>query len=269
VPAARRTEGIALFGVSGMLPISLGGAIGDWLLRDHDYRALFLLAWVLALASLLCSLPLRDAPRAPVAEGTRPVGIRAALQQRDLVPLWFLGTVFSIALTAFFVFIKTFVEEHRIGTVGGFFTAYTAAALVLRAFFGWLPDRAGPKRVLAPALAALAAGFAVLARAEVPTDVLVAGVLCGVGHGYTFPILSGLVVSRAPEENRGAALAVFTGLFDLGVLLGGPSFGFVIERAGYPAMFSTGAALTAAGALAFFAWEAALSRERDARTGTF
>ena len=255
VPAARRTEGIALFGVSGMLPISLGGAIGDWLLRDHDYRALFLLAWGLALASLLCSLPLRDAPRSPVAEGTRPVGIRAALQQRDLVPLWFLGTVFSVALTAFFVFIKTFVEEHRIGTVGGFFTAYTAAALVLRAFFGWLPDRAGPKRVLAPALAALAAGFVVLARAEVPTDVLVAGVLCGVGHGYTFPILSGLVVSRAPEENRGAALAVFTGLFDLGVLLGGPAFGFVIERAGYPAMFSTGAALTAAGALAFFAWD--------------
>jgi MFS family permease len=254
VPAARRTEGIALFGVSGMLPISLGGALGDWLLRGHDYAALFLLAWVLALASLLCSLPLRDRPRAPAAAGA-PVGIRAALGQPDLVPLWFIGTVFSVALTAFFVFIKTFVEAHPIGTVGGFFTAYTAAALVLRAFFGWLPDRAGPKRVLAPALAALAAGFAVLARADGPADVLVAGLLCGVGHGFTFPILSGLVVSRAPEANRGAALAVFTGLFDVGVLVGGPAFGLVIERAGYAAMFGAGALLTALGALVFFAWD--------------
>lgn len=260
IPAARRTQGIALFGVSGMLPISLGGAIGDWLLRrGHDYEGIFASAWVLALASLVLSLPLRDVPRARV-EGSRPVGIRAALRQRDLVPLWFLGTVFSVALTAFFVFIKTFVEANPIGTVGGFFTAYTAAALVLRAFFGWLPDRVGPKRVLAPALAALAAGFAVLARASGPGDVLLAGVLSGVGHGFTFPILSGLVVARAPEENRGAALAVFTGLFDVGVLVGGPAFGVVIERAGYPAMFAAGALLIAAGALAFFAWDRAATR---------
>jgi MFS family permease len=206
VPAARRTQWIALFGVSGMLPISLGGAIGDWLLRDHDYRALFLVAWGLAVASLLCSLPLRDAQR-PAVTGTRPVGIRAALRQRDLVPLWFLGTVFSVALTAFFVFIKTFVEAHPIGTVGGFFTAYTAAALVLRAFFGWLPDRAGPKRVLAPALAALAAGFAVLAGADGPADVLAAGVLYGFG---TLPFDPPGPRGRARRGGRGAALAVFT-----------------------------------------------------------
>src|SRR4051812_13636786 len=41
VPAARRIEGIALFGVSGMLPISLGGLVGDFVLAHGRYLHLF------------------------------------------------------------------------------------------------------------------------------------------------------------------------------------------------------------------------------------
>ena len=83
----------------------------------------------------------------------------------ELGPLWLLGTVFSIVLTAFFVFIKRFVDETGIGSVGLFFSAYTGAALALRIFLGWLPDRVGPKRVLGPALVALTLGFAVMTGA--------------------------------------------------------------------------------------------------------
>lgn len=262
VPAARRTQGLALFGVSGMLPISLGGAIGDRVIPVAGYETLFLLSAGLAAASLVFSLPLRDVPREAAPEGGPPLGIRAALTQPDLLPLWWIGTVFSVALTAFFVFIKTFVDATGVGTVGGFFTAYTAAALVLRLFFGWLPDRAGAKRVLLPALLALGAGFVALALAEGEPGVAVAGVLCGFGHGYTFPILFGLVVGRAPEANRGAAMAVFTALFDLGVLAGGPAFGAVIEWGGYGAMFRIGAAWVAVGTAVFFAWDARIGRTR-------
>jgi MFS family permease len=259
VPAERRTQGLALFGVSGMLPISLAGTYGDWLLRRHGYRDLFLSALVLAVASLLASLPLRDRPRAPSAGGA-PLGFRAALGQRDLLPLWFIGAVFSVVLTAFFIFIKTFVDATGIGTVGGFFTAYTASALVLRVFLGWLPDRVGPKRVLVPALAALAVGFAAMAMARSAGDVALAGILCGIGHGFTFPILFGLVVTRTPEANRGAAMALFTALFDLGVLIGGPAFGYLIERAGYTVMFGFGGVLTTVGTALFLLWEGRLGR---------
>jgi MFS family permease len=150
VPADRRTQGLALFGVSGMLPMSLGGLLGDQLLSRWEYSALFLVSLGLAALSLLCSIPLADRPRTS-AEEEPSRGITAALVQRDLRPLWLIGTVFSIAITVFFVFIKTFVEETGIGSVGLFFTTYTASALVLRVFFGWLPDRYGPKRVLLPA----------------------------------------------------------------------------------------------------------------------
>lgn len=262
VPAARRTQGLALFGVSGMLPISLAGAFGDWLIPRHGYEALFLCSLGLAVASLLCSLPLRDLPRRAVATG-RPLGFRAALGQRDLLPLWFMGAAFSVALTAFFVFIKTFVGSTGIGTVGGFFTAYTASALVLRALFGWLPDRVGPKRVLVPALLALVAGFFALARAQDASAVHVAGLLCGIGHGYAFPILFGLVVTRAPDDNRGASMAIFTALFDLGLLVGGPLLGALIERAGYPATFRSAGVFMLLSLAGFLLWERRLGRARS------
>ena len=87
-----------------------------------------------------------------------------------------------------------------------------------------------------------------------------AGLLCGIGHGYTFPILFGLVVNRTPEENRGAALAIFTALFDLGLLVGGPLLGAVIGGFGYAVMYASGGVLTLLGTAAFLLWERRLSR---------
>lgn len=255
VPARRRTEGLALFGVSGMLPVSLGGWIGDALLPGHGFRALFALAAALALASFVLSFRMPEARR-PLFVASATTGARAALRQRELRPLWLIGSVFSVALTAFFVFIKRFVDETGIGSVGLFFGAYTGAALALRLLLGWLPDRVGPKRVLAPALLALCAGFAVMSVAASERSLVAAGLLCGFGHGFTFPILFGLVVSRTPEDNRGTTLALFTALFDFGVLVGGPLFGLVIERFGFSAMFATAGAGMALGTLGFFLWDA-------------
>ncbi len=252
VPAERRTEGLALFGVSGMLPISLGGLLGDAILARADFDALFGVALGFGIVSLLLSLGLFDPPRAE-GRGEPSRGFAAALRQRDLIPLWWIGTVFATALAANFAFLKTYVLDTGIGSVGGFFTAYSGAALALRLFFGWLPDRVGPKRVLFPSLGALAAGLALLAVAERSAEVFAAGLVCGIGHGYIFPILFGMVVSRAREAERGSAMAIFTALFDGGVLIGGPTFGWMHRIGGYGALFGSAALVVVAGTLVF-AW---------------
>jgi MFS family permease len=212
VPAQRRTQGLALFGVTGMLPIALGGLIGSR-------------------------------------------GFRAALSQHDLRPLWWITFVFSIALASVFTFLKRYVDESGLGTVGSFFSAYSAAAIALRVFFGWLPDRVGPMRVLVPALASLATAFGLLALATGPLQVSVAGVMFGIGHGFTFPILFGIVVTRARDADRGSAMGIFTALFDTGVVVGGPVFGAAIALAGFPGMFAAAACVVAGGTLLFLAWE--------------
>ncbi len=120
-------------------------------------------------------------------EDDPPSGIGHVLVQRDLVPLWFLGTVFGLVLTGIFVFVKRFVMVTEVATVGTFFSAYTGAAIAVRLVGGRLPDRVGPKRVLLPALATLVAGFGCLAAAETSREVLAAGVLCGLGPRLRLP----------------------------------------------------------------------------------
>lgn len=249
LPARRRTEGIALYGISGLLPMSVSGVLGDVILRRGTYADLFHVSAAFALVSLVLSWPLRDV-RHP-SHDLPARGFIAAAAQPDMLPLWFIGTVFATALTAQFTFVKTFVLETGIGSVGLFFTAYAIAAIILRLAFAWVPERFGPKRVLYPALGALALGYVLLALATTPLAIAVAGTAAGLGHGFTFPILSGLVVERARAAERGAAMSLFTALFDAGALVGGPLLGAVIRTAGYAAMFATAALLVLTGAALF------------------
>lgn len=253
VPAERRIEGIALFGVSGMLPMALSGLLGDAILQAGGYRELFLASVGFSTAAVALSLPLRDVMRP--GEGEPPRGIFAALSQRDLLPLWFAGTVFATALMAHFAFLKTFVIAKGFGSVGLFFSLYAGVAIVLRLGWASLPERIGPKRVLVPALIATALGFAVLALATNGLHVALAGLLCGAGHGFTFPILLGLVVTRARSTERGAALSIFTALFDAGMLVGSPVLGAVAERFDYGVMFWGAAAMVVGGTAGFVAWD--------------
>jgi MFS family permease len=124
--------------------------------------------------------------------------------------------------------------------------------VALRIFLGWLPDRLGARRTLGVAMSCYAAGLVALSLAHTPEHVLAAGLLCGAGHGYTFPVLLSLVVARARPQERGAATAFFTALDWLGLLIAGPVVGYAIERAGYGTAFIGLALLLAIGIGLFY-----------------
>jgi MFS family permease len=259
VPISRRTEGLALFGVSGILPIALGGVLGEIVLARADFEALFVVAALFAGLGLAVTVLLPETAT-PLAKGETPGGFFAAVFRRRLFPIWAVTTAFSLALTGYFTFLRTFVDETGIGSVGLFFSYYAGTAIALRLTFAWLPERVGPKRVLYPAFGLLIAGFFVLAQAKSGMAIAVAGVLCGAGHAYTFPILMGMTVDRATDAGRGSAVAFFTALFDMGTLLGGPTLGLLIEQAGYPTMYLATGIFLALAVAGFAVWESRLAK---------
>ena len=254
IPVRRRTEGLALFGVSGLLPIALGGLIGDIVLAESDFTALFVASSVFAALGFIATIRLSEHADLLVP-GQRHGGFMKAIWQPALLPIWAVTAAFAIALTGYFTFLRTFVDETGIGSVGLFFACYAGTAIALRIGAAWLPDRVGRKRVLYPAFGALVAGFIVLAQADAAADIALAGVLCGGGHGYAFPILMGFTVDRAGVAARGSAIAFYTALFDVGTLIGGPLLGAIIERSGYPTMYFSAGVLLGASAAGFAAWD--------------
>jgi predicted MFS family arabinose efflux permease len=237
-----------------MLPIALGGLLGDLILRGADYTALFAVACGFAVLALLLSLPLRDLPRGETEE-ERSRGFRAALTQRDLLPIWGVTFAFALAVAAVFTFVKRYVDETGLASVGGFFSAYSGTAILLRLSLGWLPDRIGPKRVLFPALGAVVVACCLLAAATDARQVIVAGTFFGLGHGFAFPVLFGILVTRARIADRGSAMGIFTALFDAGAVVGGPLIGALIMSAGFGAAFAAAAGIVAVGMLVFGIWD--------------
>ena len=53
VPQESRTQGLALFGVSGMLPIAMGGVLGDALLAHLAFESLFVASFGLGIVGLV------------------------------------------------------------------------------------------------------------------------------------------------------------------------------------------------------------------------
>lgn len=273
VPESRRFEGLALFGVFGLVPMGLGGALGDFVLTHGGYPRLFQLVTLCALGVLgfVVAFVLGARPHAGRSSGlvVAPVASpRSMLARAELGPLWMLTAVFASTLACHGAFLKTYVLTHGLGSVGGFFFWYAAVAVTLRVFFGNVPDRLGPARVLGPSLVCLALGLVALSLASRPLHVSLAGALSGIGHGFAFPVLFGLVVHRTTPRERGAGVAVFTALFDFGVMLGAPTVGALIERLGYPSSYRAVAGALLVAAAIFYAWDARLRARATAPPGS-
>jgi MFS family permease len=260
VPVQRRIEGLAMFGVSGLISIGLGAQSGDVILAHATYRELFLVALGCATLGLMLCLSLHDVRRVH-STSVPPRSAAATAVERNLLPVWLAAFTFFVGVAAVFTFMKTFATTTGIGNVGVFFGGYAAIAVALRVLLGWLPDRLGARRTLGIAMSAYVVGLGALSLAQAPWHVFAAGLLCGAGHGYTFPVLLSLVVARARPQERGAATAFFVALDWIALLLAGPIVGYVIEHSGYGTAFISHALLLVMGIALFYG----LDRQDDDR----
>ncbi len=254
VPVSRRAQGLAIFGISGLLPIGLGSVLGDLVIEAGSFDEVFAIAAGLALVSWAVAWRLPSIA-AVDPNRDRHRGFAAVVFQRDLGPVWLITLAFALALTIPFTFFRTFVDATGIGSVGLYFGVYAGTAITVRLVASRSVDRARAHRVLAPSAAALVVQFLVLASLRSPAGIVVAGALGGFGHGLMFPVLSAMLANRASHEERGTAFAVFSGLFDAVTLVGAPVVGVLIETAGYSTSFVAVALAVASLSALFMVWD--------------
>jgi predicted MFS family arabinose efflux permease len=256
LPDARRAQGLAIFGLGGLIPLATGGAIGDVVIGWGGFDALFVVAGLVSITSWIL---IWRVPRHPITSSDVPRrGFWAALGQRDLLPIWWLTMLFAVGLEALFTFIRTFIDERRVGSVGTFFLVYGGVAIAVRLASNRRLDAVPQLPLIGAAVAAYAAGFLALAGASSGLVLAGAAMLLGLGHGLLFPVLTSQVVSRARPSERGSAMAIFTSLFDLAVLTAAPAVGLVIDWRGYGTAFTGLGCFVAAGLVVYLRWDRAV-----------
>ncbi len=253
MPPERRTQAIALYGLSGMVPGMFGAALGDLVIHRFGFDGLFVAMAMCDLVALLIVLTLR--PLARTGSFALGMGFRRLARLAGLRPVWLLTISFGLVFGSLQTFMRTFVDTSHVGSVGLFFFAYSSTAVALRLSLSWAPDRFGYARILYPVIAAQAVGIALLAGVDNTPRFVVAAMLAGSGHAFLFPVLARLAVERSPLEDRGSAAGLYTAMFDIAVLVGAPILGFVIERSGYPAMFRSVAVAIVVAATSFWLLE--------------
>ena len=83
----------------------------------------------------------------------------------------------------------------------------------------------------------------------------VGGLVTGLGHGITYPVVLAIATMRAPAGDRGTVTAMFTAVFDLVLFSVAPLLGLVIGAFGYKTMFLTVAAALLFGVALFYRWD--------------
>jgi len=239
VPMSRRTEGLALFGIAGLAPLTLNAFVHDLGVNAAELRYFFpAVGGVIALSALFI-IPIEERPGHHTDKAYSWREAISALSARPLWPTWLATIVFAGLVATCMAFATVVGAKRGIDNPASMWLVYAAGAATVRVVGSRLPDRVGTHNLVAPALGVYILGVLIIASAWDKTTFLLGATLAGFGHGYSFPVLSSQTVTRAPAAFSGAALALFTALWDIASLVFTPLLGIIADSAGDAVMLAT------------------------------
>ena len=233
---------------------SLGQAIGPALITVvggsgalPDTRPIFLVATVLGVLLVLCTMPLRMPSNQHARGSAGPGAMRTLLRLPGLVRAVLVSCVVLSAVDITLVYLPALGADRGLaaGVVGVLLTLRAVASMTSRFFLGRLVALVGRRRLLIVSVAVSAAAMAAVAF---PMPVALTGalvVLLGLGLGMGQPLTMSWLAETAPPGLRGRAMSLRLTGNRLGQLLIPSAVGLVAAGVG-----SAGVLWATAGALA-------------------
>ncbi len=215
IPSSRRTEGLALFGISGILPMALNAVTGQ--ISDNPFfvQELFPLLTlpILISGALIWLVPETSNANTSTTE-IKTFRVRDLFTKR-LCPVWIATLIFSTQVASFMAFATLCAPPDGITAPQNIWLWYAVGAVGVRLFASKWPDRLGTHNFVAPSLAAYCVGFLLLVDGTTAQEYYAAGLFAGFGHGYCFPVLTSQVIDRIDQHATSRGLALFTALWEV------------------------------------------------------
>ena len=250
-PPERRGEALTFFSLSLYAGVAVGPLIGEAAFGVGGFPAVWMAsAAVAGIAALLAlavpeTRPADEPGTAPSGRLLHPAGILPGLIL--MTGVWGMGGYFTL------------MPPYVVGPLGLegarlFLLAFGGTVIVARLLGARLPDRLGARRLSGTALLITAAGLGLMGVLPTVSGLLAGTLLLGLGVAFTTPALASLTVSRAPANERGAALGTFSAFIDLAFGVGPIAMGAVAAASTTPMAFLSAAAVALIGAAILWRW---------------
>jgi len=239
-PAERLAHSMGIIGIGGLTSQALGPFIGEEIIREFGFNALFITCIIFVLASFLCIYlipePLNFFSNQNKSSGKNPMKI-IEINKIIFIIICALPLVHGAVRGTIVYFISLFIKSLNLQRVGPFFVAFSIAAVLTRLGIGGISDRYGRKRVIFPAVIIISLNLLLITQINNLYMIILTGLIGGFGQGLLFPALSTYIIDFLGHENKGLAISLYLTLFDIGIGIGSPLFGKISDTYGFKIMY--------------------------------
>ena len=236
-PADRMAKSLGIIGAAGIVSQAIGPTLAEEILHFYSFNAVFNLSLAMLVAALICMAPIKETLSGNKETRLEQSAGIAKYSSLILIIIAAMPMAHGAVRGTVLNFIALFGASAGFGRVGPFFMAFSAAAIITRLGIGDLSDKYGRKRVIFPAALLIGLNMFWIAGVNSYWAFVMTGFVAGFGQGLIFPALSTYVIDFLGRENKGLALGLYLSLFDVGMGLGSPLFGWVLDISGYRPMY--------------------------------
>ncbi len=259
IPASRRNQGLAWWGVASTAAVAIAPAVGLWVFHFGWLTLcieLAILSALMTIGALLLRVPepRRERARIALSESWDWHVIQTTLSL----------TVATFGYGGIASYTAIIAVQRHIVPKAIYLTVFAASIVVFRVFFSHLGDRVGTKRMLYPALILIPIAFALLAVAEKKWEMVVSAVVFGTGFGAAYPALATFILGNTDPDRRARTFGSIVWAFDTGIGTGSLIIGALGESFGFRTAFFVAAGLSCL-SIPIFGWS---SRRLSVRAST-
>jgi len=256
IPASRRNQGLAWWGLASTTAVATAPAIGLWVFHFGWLTLCIELSIMSALMSL-GALLLRPSERRDPA--TRLVFSEA--WDWGVIRTTLTITVATFGYGGITSYSAIVAEQRHVGPRAIYLTTFAIAIILFRLFFSHLGDQFGTRRVLYPALALIPIAFAIEAVAQQRWVMILSAILFGFGLGAAYPALATFILENTDPDRRARTFGSIVWAFDTGIGTGSLVIGAIGGSLGFRQAFLVAAALSCF-SIPIFIWTSRFLAER-------
>ncbi len=257
---ANRARYIAVNQAALRLGVSIGPIVGGLISEQFGLRAPFyLVAVITPLAAVYAWARLHETrPAASLGTSAGGQSWRPLFRSKPLVAVAFVGLAvfFTRGSIQFTLIPLQAANDYGLspGQIGFILSGIAGIGLATLGPAAWAADRFGRRAVILPSLIGTGAALVLFARADSVESFLVASAVLALALSISGPAAAAFTADIAPEESRGRVFGIYRSAGDVGLLIGPPVLGTVVDAGGFPPAYLITSVVVTTIAIGFAVW---------------